>query len=174
LRRLQQERLLLTRLGFPDKAFELDAEISRLRSLVKIQRKKLEAKMLKKSLNALDLIQTEKKRIFEEKLSEEIKLTARAFKREEKELRKDHEKQFLTLLENATRRAVGKVKKCNCAEPYLCCHNKTASYNTVCCHNSYYCYSDNTHITHIPIIKYTLFFLMFSYYTLHIICRESL
>ena len=148
LRRLQQERLLLTRLGFPDKAFELDAEISRLRSLVKIQRKKLEAKMLKKSLNALDLVQTEKKRIFEEKLSEEIKQTARAFRREEKELRKDHEQQFLCLLENATRRAVGKVKKCNCAEPYLCCHNKTASYNTVLSyHHSYYCYSDKIHST---------------------------
>jgi hypothetical protein len=30
----------------------------------------------------------------------------------------------------ATRRALGRVKKCNCKQPYLCSHNKTASFNT--------------------------------------------
>ena len=34
------------------------------------------------------------------------------------------------MLENAERRAMGKVKKCNCGNWYLCRHNKTASYNT--------------------------------------------
>ena len=33
-------------------------------------------------------------------------------------------------MESATRRAVGRAKKCNCLHEYTCRHNKTASYNT--------------------------------------------
>eukprot|EP00981_Chlorochromonas_danica_P008401 scaffold2187_cov182-Ochromonas_danica.AAC.2 len=40
------------------------------------------------------------------------------------------EVEFLRVLENASRRAIGRVKKCNCIAPYMCRHNKTASYNT--------------------------------------------
>ena len=33
----------------------------------------------------------------------------------------------MRLMENASRRAIGKAKKCNCTEPYLCSHNKVPS-----------------------------------------------
>ena len=87
--------------------------------------------MLKKSMNDLLLVHTEKRKTFEDNLAKEIREMKKTFRDDEIKLRKNHEKEFLTILENATRRAIGKVKKCNCAAPYLCCHNKTASYNTV-------------------------------------------
>jgi len=40
------------------------------------------------------------------------------------------EAEFLRVLESASRRAVGRAKKCNCLHEYTCRHNKTASYNT--------------------------------------------
>lgn len=78
----------------------------------------------------LSRTQKEKYKEFEAKLASEGKDLRRRFKTEEKELREKHQREFEYILDNATRRAIGKVKKCNCSEPYLCRHNKTASYNT--------------------------------------------
>ncbi|CAN0434326.1 unnamed protein product, partial [Discosporangium mesarthrocarpum] len=36
----------------------------------------------------------------------------------------------MLLVESAIKRAVGRSKSCTCRKPYLCRHNKTASYNT--------------------------------------------
>lgn len=130
LRQLQQERLLLSRLGFPDKALELDVEIAQVRDVIKSERKLLERKMLKNALKVLDIVQQAKRRELEDKLANELNNLRRNCRQEESELREKQEKDYLAILDNATRRAIGKVKKCNCPQPYLCTHNKTASYNT--------------------------------------------
>jgi len=44
----------------------------------------------------------------------------RKFRAEEKSLRERHEAAFLALLDDTTRRATGKAKKCSCTAGYLC------------------------------------------------------
>lgn len=63
-------------------------------------------------------------------LNQEIQEMEKKFEEEEMKMKKRQEQEFLRILENATRRAIGRVKKCACTEAYLCRHNKTASYNT--------------------------------------------
>ena len=50
LKKLQHERLLVSRLGFPEKAFELDREINYLRNKVRLARARQEAIVLKEML----------------------------------------------------------------------------------------------------------------------------
>ena len=61
LKQLQQERLIVSRLGFPEKAFELDKEIDLLRSKVKIQRAQEEAKLLEQRMKLLAMSHARKR-----------------------------------------------------------------------------------------------------------------
>ena len=128
LRQLQADRILLTRLGFPDKAVELDEEIEKLRIKVRQQRKKIEKAVTDKNLNKFYTMKTEKIRLSERKLKKEIRDLEKKCAEEEKNIRDRQERAFLALLEDTTRKATGKAKKCSCEAGYLCKHNKTASY----------------------------------------------
>jgi len=130
LRLLQKERLIVSRLGFPDKAMELDKEIEIMREKAKQAREEEEEEMLNKRMHILAISQARKERRLEAILAEETRQMNEKFMDEEKKLLKRQEGEFMKVLENATRRAIGRVKKCNCATPYTCRHNKTASYNT--------------------------------------------
>ena len=130
LRKLQQERLIVARLGFAEKAFELDKSIEILRKKVKEEKKKEEKKLLEEGLKALNKKQKEKRKKLEEDLEKEKQELEEKFSEEGKLLLQRQERELLNLIKGATRRAIGRVKKCNCAKPYLCHHNKTASYNT--------------------------------------------
>lgn len=130
LRILQKERMIATRLGFPDKAYELDREIELMRQKAKKQRQDEEQAILEQKLKLLSLSHTRKKQRLEAALQEEIGEMELRFDAEEKKLLKRQELEFIRVLEGASRRAIGKVKKCNCVQAYLCRHNKTASYNT--------------------------------------------
>ncbi len=130
LRILQKERMIATRLGFPDKAYELDREIELMRQKAKKQRQDEEQAVLEQKLKLLSLSHTRKKQRLEAALQEEIGEMELRFDAEEKKLLKRQELEFIRVLEGASRRAIGKVKKCNCVQAYLCRHNKTASYNT--------------------------------------------
>ena len=130
LRILQKERMIATRLGFPDKAYELDREIELMRQKAKKQRQDEEQSVLEQKLKLLSLSHTRKKQRLEAALQEEINEMELRFDAEEKKLLKRQELEFIRVLEGASRRAIGKVKKCNCVQAYLCRHNKTASYNT--------------------------------------------
>eukprot|EP01041_Mallomonas_annulata_P011296 gene11296-23636_t len=130
LRKLQHERLVVARLGFPEKAFELDQMISVMREKAKLERKKEEKKILHDSMKQITKILKSKKEKFEEELKKEIDIMEAKFNEEGEELLKRQERDFINCLKAATRRAIGRVKKCNCQQPYLCRHNKTASYNT--------------------------------------------
>ena len=63
-------------------------------------------------------------------LAHEIDDMITSFKDEEEKMKSRQKRDFLRVLENASRRAIGRLKKCNCEKEYLCRHNKTASYNT--------------------------------------------
>ena len=130
LKQLQKERLIVSRLGFPDKAFELDKEIELMRSKAQTQRDKEEEKILEQRMKLLHVSHVRKEQRLEFILMGEAKELKEHFKDEEDKLLKRQEIEFLRVLESATRRAIGRVKKCNCTQPYLCRHNKVASYNT--------------------------------------------
>jgi hypothetical protein len=130
LRSLQKERLVVSRLGFVDKAMELDREIELMRETVRIAREKEEEVLLKQRMKLLSISHMRKEARLEYILSEESKEMNSKLAAEEAKMFKRQEIEFFRVLESATRRAVGRVKKCNCREPYLCRHNKTASYNT--------------------------------------------
>lgn len=130
LRCLQRERLVVSRLGFVDRAMELDQEIEMMRQKVKEAREKEETVMLEQRLKLLSVSHMRKQAKLDYILNEEMKQTMGKIANEELKMSRRHELEFMRVLEGATRRAVGRVKKCNCDEPYLCRHNKTASYNT--------------------------------------------
>ena len=130
LKKLQKERLLVARLGFPEAAFELDKQIDELRLRVKNIRDKEERDLLEQRMKLLNVSHNKKWAALEKTLADELTELKRVLKEEEKHLLERQEQDFLLLLENTTRRAIGRIKKCNCAKTYLCRHNKTASYNT--------------------------------------------
>ena len=130
LRQLQKERLIVSRMGFPERAMEIDKEIELMREKVKKLREKEEKDLFDYRLKMLRAAQQRKLGQLEMKLAEETRLMELSVNQETDKCRKRQKEEFLRVLEGASRRAIGRVKKCNCAEPYLCRHNKTASYNT--------------------------------------------
>jgi hypothetical protein len=130
LKQLQKERLIVSRLGFPDKAFELDQEIELMRVKAAKERTKEETVLLDQRMKLLAVSHLRKEQRLEFILMQETKAMNEHFTDEEDKCLKRQEIEFLRVLESATRRAIGRVKKCNCTQPYLCRHNKTASYNT--------------------------------------------
>ena len=130
LRALQQERLIVSRLGFPEKAFELDRQIDLIRGKVKAERDKEEAQLVEQRMKMLAGSHARKRMNLERQLHDEKTKLEKQYEDEEADLLGRHERDFLALLEGATRRAIGRVKKCNCQHAYLCKHNKTTSYNT--------------------------------------------
>jgi hypothetical protein len=73
LRSLQKERLIVSRLGFVDKAMELDQEIELMREKVSKAREKEEEMLLKKKMRLLNISQHRKEARLEYILSEEWK-----------------------------------------------------------------------------------------------------
>lgn len=130
LRQLQKERLIVSRMGFPERAMEIDKEIEIMREKVRRTREKEEKDLFDYRLKMLRAAQQRKLGQLEMKLAEETRQTELHVTQETEKCRKRQKEEFLRILEGASRRAIGRVKKCNCAEPYLCKHNKTASYNT--------------------------------------------
>ena len=130
LKHLQKERLIVSRLGFQDKAFEIDKEIDLIRENSRKERIREENILLDQRMKLLSVSHSRKQQRLEFILIQETKTLNVLFNEEEEKCLKRQEIEFLRVLEGATRRAIGRVKKCNCTQPYLCRHNKTASYNT--------------------------------------------
>ena len=68
-------------------------------------------------------------RLYMELDKEQDKLTDK-HKIEYNRLLNKQERIFSKLIEDTQRKAIGKIKKCNCPNWYVCRHNKSASYNT--------------------------------------------
>ncbi|CBJ34021.1 hypothetical protein Esi_0871_0001 [Ectocarpus siliculosus] len=124
LKKLQKERLIVARLGFPDKAMEIDEHIEKIRADLRSEREKVDSRILEEELAALAIQHREKLASLEQELKEDEQKVSRSFERERAVLLRKQEKQFVQLVDDAIKRAIGKSKK------YLCHHNKTASFNT--------------------------------------------
>jgi hypothetical protein len=130
LKQLQKERLVVTRLGFPERAMEIDAEIERILIKVKRVTEKEEADLLEYRLKMLKAAQKQKRSKLVFEMEESRRKLEEQLKEEYENIRARHKHEFVKCLDDATRRATGQVKKCVCMEFYLCKHNKVSSYNT--------------------------------------------
>jgi len=129
LKALQKERLIVVRMGFVERANQLDAEIAEWRAKAAQAKTEGEARLLEQNL--LDLeekILKRRNRLIKE-LEVETEALDEVLTAEFNKMRLGQRQEFLRIVENCERRAMGKVKKCNCGSPFLCKHNKTASYN---------------------------------------------
>ena len=130
LRSLQKERLIISRMGFADRAKALDVEIEEMRIKAAAVKHNQEQRLLNEHLEILDRKMVRKKDRMEVMMVLETTKLDEDLSRELRKMRQRQRLEFMRVLENAERRAQGKVKKCNCGNWYLCRHNKTASYNT--------------------------------------------
>lgn len=94
LRTLQKERLIVTRLGFPDKAMELDKEIELMRAKVKKARDKEEGHLLEQRMKLLGISHMRKLQRLEYILAEEVKEMNMKFADEEMKMTKRQEVLF--------------------------------------------------------------------------------
>lgn len=129
LKALQKERLIVVRMGFVERANQLDAEIAEWRAKAARAKADGEAALLDQNLRELESkIMLRRERLVKE-LDVETQELDDVLLGEFNKMRLGQRQEFLRIVENCERRAMGKVKKCNCGSPFLCKHNKTASYN---------------------------------------------
>ena len=130
LRQLQKERNIMSKLGFIEKAELIDKEINDLIERAEKEKKDEETQLLNEQLILLNKKSGRRmERLLVELEKEQDKLKNKQ-KLEYDRLLKQQERAFSKLIEDTQRRAIGKIKKCNCSNWYICRHNKSASYNT--------------------------------------------
>ena len=130
LKMLMKERIIVSRLGFPDKAMELDMQIEAMRKIALEERKKEENEIINQRMTLLSTSHGRKRSRLEYTLAQETEALVNRFEAEEQHLLDRQEQDFIKMLEVANRAAMGKPKKCTCRDPYVCQHNKIASYNS--------------------------------------------
>ena len=130
LKMLMKERLIVSRLGFPDKAMQLDLEIELMRKQAMDEKKAAEDEIVEQRMKLLRVSHGRKNQRLEYTLSMETNELMEQFSHEEQHLLDRQEQDFIKMLEVANRAAMGKPKKCTCRDPYVCQHNKIASYNS--------------------------------------------
>ena len=130
LKMLMKERIIVSRLGFPDKAMELDMQIDAMRKIALDERKKEENEIIDQRMTLLSTSHGRKRSRLEYTLAQETEALVTRFEAEEQHLLDRQEQDFIKMLEVANRAAMGKPKKCTCRDPYVCQHNKIASYNS--------------------------------------------
>lgn len=129
LKKLQKERLIISRLGFAERAYELDKQIEIMREKAKIVRKEEEEKLMAEMLETLHKKNERKQQRLEAVIKQEHDELEASIKKEKEEMIEKHHNEFLKIIENAERKSIGKIKSCNCENDYLCHHNKTSSWN---------------------------------------------
>jgi hypothetical protein len=130
LRSLQKERHFVARIGFPDRAIDIDKKIDIVREQANKAREKEEEDLFKHRMEVLAAAHERKEQRLEQIIAEEQRQLNEKFVEEEQRLIARQETEFLRVLETATHRATGYVKKCKCEQPYVCRHNKITSYQT--------------------------------------------
>ncbi len=129
LKKLQKERLIISRLGFAERAYELDKQIEIMREKAKIVRKEEEEKLMNEMLETLHKKNERKQQRLDAVIKQEHDELEDSIKKEKEEMIQKHHNEFLKIIENAERKSIGKIKSCNCENDYLCHHNKTSSWN---------------------------------------------
>ena len=130
LKMLMKERLIVSRLGFPEKAKELDEQIDIMRGKATDEKKQEEIDIIEQRMKLLRISHKRKEDRLEYTLNLETQALMEQFAHEEQHLLDRQEQNFSKMLEVASRAAMGKPKKCTCRDPYTCQHNKIASYNS--------------------------------------------
>ncbi|CAM9793896.1 unnamed protein product, partial [Phaeothamnion confervicola] len=129
------ERLAMARMGFLDKAREVEEYIESERRSMQKQREQKEQAILAQKLAGLDVMHRRRMVGLETELAAELRGSWARAEKERADLRAKHRRQYNMLIEETAQRAYGGVSHCQasgvcCQKPYLCRHNKTASYNT--------------------------------------------
>lgn len=130
LRQLQTERNTMAKLGFIEKAQELDIEIEYYVKKSKKQREEEEEELLNDQLLVWENKSRRRKKRLENEVENEKKQLYKKHNNEIYKLTNQQNNEFIKLLEDTQKRAIGKIKECNCKSWYLCRHNNSASYNT--------------------------------------------
>lgn len=130
LRQLQKERNIMSKLGFIEKAELIDKEINDLIERAEKEKKEEETHLLNDQLILLNKKSSRRLQRLLMELDKEHDKLKNKHKIEYDRLLKQQERTFSKLIEDTQRRAIGKIKKCNCSNWYVCRHNKSASYNT--------------------------------------------
>ncbi|CAM9854759.1 unnamed protein product [Ascophyllum nodosum] len=127
---LEMERLAMARMGFLDKAREVERWIEAERKKNQKEREEKERSILAQKLGGLEMSHR-RRFIGLENKQRGVETQFRAKCEKEKEdLRLKHKTEYEVLIEETAQRAYGGVSSCQCQRTYLCRHNKTASYNT--------------------------------------------
>ncbi len=129
LKKLQKERLIISRLGFAERAYDLDKQIEIMREKAKVVRKAEEEKLMNEMLETLHKKNERKQQRLDAVIKQEYNELEESIKKEKEEMIENHHNEFLKIIENAERKSIGKIKSCNCKNEYLCHHNKTSSWN---------------------------------------------
>ena len=130
LRQLQKERNIMSKLGFIEKAELINKEINDLIERAEKEKKDEETQLLNEQLSLLNKKSGRRmERLFVELEKEQDKLKNKHKLEYDRRL-SQQQRVFSKLIEDTQRRAIGKIKKCNCPNWYICRHNKSASYNT--------------------------------------------
>jgi len=129
LKKLQKERLIISRLGFAERAYDLDKQIEIMREKAKVVRKEEEDKLMNEMLETLHKKNERKQQRLDAVIKQEHDELEETIKKEKEEMIAKHHNEFLKIIENAERKSIGKIKSCNCECDYLCHHNKTSSWN---------------------------------------------
>lgn len=129
LKKLQKERLIISRLGFAERAYDLDKQIEVMREKAKIVRKEEEEKLMNEMLETLHKKNERKQQRLDAVIKQEHDELEASIKKEKEDMIAKHQTEFLKIIENAERKSIGKIKSCNCEYDYLCHHNKTSSWN---------------------------------------------
>ncbi|KAG5179530.1 hypothetical protein JKP88DRAFT_280231 [Tribonema minus] len=137
IRELQMERLAMARMGFLDKAKEVENVIERERVTMLKEREEREQSILSQKLSSLGKYHHAKamghrRRLvaLESRLTRELQQFLGKCAKELSDTKDKHRREYEALIEETAQRAYGGVSSCQCRKRYLCRHNKTASYNT--------------------------------------------
>lgn len=130
LRQLQKERNTMAKLGFIEKAEEIDIDINALLKTAEEERKKEEHDLLQEQIEILNKKSERRRQRLDKDLYEDKEKLLNKQALQLERLLHQQKKEFIKQVENTQRRAIGKLKMCNCPNWYVCRHNKTASYNT--------------------------------------------
>lgn len=130
LRQLQKERNTMAKLGFVEKAESLDYEIQALLKKAEEERKQEELDLYNEQFESLERKSKRRINLLKLDFQKELKNLIEKQDTQYLRLKKQQRIEFVKLIEDTQRRAIGKLKKCNCLNWYSCRHNKSASYNT--------------------------------------------
>jgi len=130
LRQLQRERNTMAKLGFIEKAEQIDDEIKSLMKRALDERKKEEGELLKEEMIVHENKSTRRRQRLNSELEVEMNNLLNKQITQCERLLNQQKQEFCKLIDNTQRRAIGKLKRCNCKSWYVCIHNKSASYNT--------------------------------------------